>query len=62
MMEREVLGYPAPLYGRRTGSWLLKPLGLEAVSSFVPAYDPIQIIEIWAILGGIPYYLETFSD
>jgi AAA+ ATPase superfamily predicted ATPase len=30
MMEREVLGCRAPLYGRRTGSWLLDPLDLAA--------------------------------
>lgn len=62
MMEREVMGYRAPLYGRRTGSWMLAPLSLSAAPHFVPAYDPVQIVETWAILGGIPYYLETFDD
>ncbi|NOZ70774.1 MAG: ATP-binding protein [Chloroflexi bacterium] len=62
MMEREVLSYGAPLYGRRTGSWRLDPLDLVAAAQFVPAYDTIQALETWAILGGIPYYLETFDD
>ncbi|HFD39296.1 MAG TPA: ATP-binding protein [Anaerolineae bacterium] len=62
MMEKEVLGYQAPLYGRRTGSYLLPPLDLPAAAAFFPAYSPIQQIEAWAVLGGMPYYLQTFSD
>ena len=33
MMEREVLGYQAPLYGRRTGNYLLPPLELSAAAA-----------------------------
>jgi len=62
MMETEVLGYQAPLYGRRTGSTLLKPLDLPAATSFFPRYEPIRKIEAWAVLGGMPYYLRTFDD
>ncbi len=62
MMEREVLGYQAPLYGRRTGSYLLQPLELPAAALFFPSYSPIEQIEVWAVLGGMPYYLRTFSD
>ncbi|MBK7202203.1 ATP-binding protein [Candidatus Amarolinea dominans] len=62
MMEREILGYQAPLYGRRTGSYLLPALELPAAAVFLPAYTPIQQIEAWAVLGGMPYYLATFSD
>ena len=62
MMEREVLGYQAPLYGRRTGSYLLRPLSLSAAGEFFPAYTAVQKIEAWAVLGGMPYYLSAFSD
>jgi len=62
MMEQEVMGYRSPLYGRRTGNWMLAPLSLTAAAQFVPAYDPVQAIKAWAILGGIPFYLETFDD
>jgi uncharacterized protein len=62
MMEREILGYQAPLYGRRTGSYLLPALELPAAAAFFPAYTPIQQIEAWAVLGGMPYYLTAFSD
>lgn len=62
MMEREVLGYGAPLYGRRTGSALLAPLPLPAAALFFPGYTPVQQLEIWAVLGGMPYYLAAFDD
>lgn len=62
MMEKQVLGYQAPLYGRRTGSYLLPPLEPPAAAVFFPAYSPIEQIEAWAVLGGMPYYLRTFSD
>lgn len=62
MMEREILSYQAPLYGRRTGSYLLPALELSAAAAFFPAYTPIQQIEAWAVLGGMPYYLTAFSD
>lgn len=62
MMETEVIGYKAPLYGRRTGSTLLNPLELPTIPLFFPNYTPIQHIEAWAVLGGMPYYLSAFSD
>lgn len=62
MMETEVLGYQAPLYGRRTGSYLLCPLELPCVPLFFPNYSPVQQLEAWAVLGGMPYYLSAFSD
>ena len=62
MMETEVLGYRAPLYGRRTGSYLLSPLELPTVPFFFPRYSPVQQVEAWAVLGGMPYYLSAFSD
>ena len=62
MMETEVLGYQAPLYGRRTASILLRPLDLPLSSLFFPQYSPKEQFLAWAILGGMPYYLRTFSD
>jgi len=62
MMETDVIGHKAPLYGRRTGSNLLGPLESPSVARFFPNYSPIQQIEAWAVLGGMPYYLSAFSD
>jgi len=62
MMETDVLGYQAPLYGRRTASTLLRPLNLPASALFFPNYSAESQFMAWAILGGMPYYLRTFSD
>ena len=62
MMETDVLGYQAPLYGRRTASTLLQPLNLPASALFFPNYSAESRFMAWAILGGMPYYLRTFSD
>lgn len=62
MMETEILGYQAPLYGRRTGSALLQSLSLPASALFYPKYSPEEQFLAWAVVGGMPYYLITFSD
>jgi AAA+ ATPase superfamily predicted ATPase len=62
MMESEVLGYKAPLYGRRTASTRLLPLALPSAALFFPHYAPDDQFLAWAILGGMPYYLRTFND
>ncbi|MCE5208087.1 MAG: ATP-binding protein [Chloroflexi bacterium] len=62
MMETEVLGYQAPLYGRRTASTLLRPLDLPSSSLFFPKYSAENQFLAWAVIGGMPYYLRTFSD
>ncbi len=62
MMETEVLGYQAPLYGRRTASSLLRPLDLPSSALFFPGYDSREQFLAWGVLGGMPYYLRTFSD
>lgn len=62
MMEQEVLLYRAPLYGRRTGQIRLRPLPLRAATAFFPRYTPVEQIEAYAVLGGIPAYLGQFTD
>jgi AAA+ ATPase superfamily predicted ATPase len=62
MMETEILGYQAPLYGRRTGSTLLGPLALSASALFFPGYSAEEQFLAWAVVGGMPYYLTAFSD
>lgn len=61
MMETEVLGYRSPLYGRRTGQLRLKPFTLKDIKELFPSKTFTELIEIYSILGGIPYYLEQFD-
>ena len=62
IMETEVLGYQAPLYGRRTGSFFLQPLDLPSSAMFFPKYSQQEQFLAWAVVGGMPYYLSAFSD
>jgi AAA+ ATPase superfamily predicted ATPase len=40
----------------------LKPLPFRALSQFYPRYTAAERVAVYAILGGIPAYLEKFSD
>lgn len=61
-MMVDMLGYRAPLYGRATAQLGLKQLPFRAVRQFFPRYTAEQCVAIYAMLGGIPAYLERFSD
>jgi AAA+ ATPase superfamily predicted ATPase len=60
MMEEAVLGYRAPLYGRRTGQYLLDPLSFYDARLFFPSYDLVDQVMAYAVFGGIPAYLRSF--
>ncbi len=62
LMEREVLAYRAPLYGRRTGQYLLMPLDFNEAILFFPRYSPDDLVTAYAVLGGTPAYLRQFDD
>ena len=61
MMER-LLGADAPLYGRMLGPLRVRPLPYSATAEFFPRYTAEQRIATYAILGGVPAYLEQFTD
>jgi len=57
MMESEVLIYKSPLYGRRTGQILLKPLSFKESRKFFPHKNFEEFLSIFSVTGGIPAYL-----
>ena len=61
MMEETVLGYQAPLYGRRTGQYLLEPLQFKDVRLFYPAFSLEDQVRTYAVYGGTPAYLNTLK-
>lgn len=61
MMERELMTYRAPLYGRRSGQLLIRPMDFSALRQFFPRWNLIQQVTAFAILGGIPSYWEQFE-
>jgi AAA+ ATPase superfamily predicted ATPase len=62
MIQRHVLDYQAPLYGRATGRLRLQALPFGALSEILPRYKPDQRVAAYAIAGGVPAYLELFDD
>ena len=62
MMERYVMAYRAPLYGRATAQLHLRPMDFSAARQFVPRYSIPAALNTYAIVGGIPAYLERFDD
>ncbi|MBE0411404.1 MAG: ATP-binding protein [Anaerolineales bacterium] len=61
MMQRELLSYQAPLYGRTTSRVLLPPLPFKATREFFPRYRPDERVAVYAMLGGVPAYWELFE-
>jgi len=62
MMHRETLARSSPLFGRRTGQCLLKPMRFKHVQAFFPKLKARARLEMWALTGGIPRYAELASS
>lgn len=60
MMEKTVLFHKAPLYGRRTGQFLIKPFRFKDVKAVFPGKTFDEILSIYSIAGGTPLYLNKF--
>jgi AAA+ ATPase superfamily predicted ATPase len=61
MMETEVLGHKAPLYGRRTGQWKVRPLPFAQASRFRERRSFEDKMMHYSLAGGIPAYWLHFS-
>lgn len=61
MMEKTVLDYRAPLYGRRTAQYLLEPLEFLDAQKFFLSYTPDDRLKTYAVYGGTPAYLRTIE-
>lgn len=59
--ERELVGYGATTYGRRTGSLKLQPFPWAEIGPFVEGWSIEDRIRAWATLGGVPYYLKELN-
>lgn len=54
--------YHAPLYGRLTAQFPLYPLRFQDARYFINRYDLEKQLAVYAILGGVPAYLEHWND
>ncbi|MEI8132248.1 MAG: ATP-binding protein [Leptolinea sp.] len=62
MMQRQVLSYQAPLYGRATGKLQLEPLRFGDTSKYFPNFNAEERVALYAMLGGIPAYWERVQQ
>ncbi|ADQ08252.1 DUF234 DEXX-box ATPase [Caldicellulosiruptor hydrothermalis 108] len=56
-IEKEVLSYKSPLYGRRTAQLIVEPFSFFESREFFPNYSFEDQVIAYGVLGGIPQYL-----
>lgn len=60
-IEKELLAEKNPLYGRATGIWKMKEMGFYDAAKFFPNYSSRDKVLAYAVLGGIPHYLNQWN-
>lgn len=48
----------SPLFGRLTAQWHLRPLPFASLRQFLPAWSAEERVAAYAVVGGVPAYLE----
>lgn len=51
-----------PLYGRKTAEIKLMPFSYKDAQAFFPNYSNEEVITVYSIAGGIPFYLSLFDS
>ena len=60
-MEKQVLGYQSPLYGRRTAQFKVEPFDYYETAAWFAGRSREEQAILYGITGGVPLYLEQFS-
>ncbi len=61
-MERKVLSYKSPLYGRRTGQLEIFQFDFFNLDEMLPRKTTQEQVEFYGIFGGVPAYLELVDQ
>ncbi len=61
VMEKNLLNYRAPLYGRATSTVKLQSLPFGVTARYFPKYTPEERVALYAIWGGVPAYWERID-
>ena len=61
MMQAQTLDYSSPLYGRRTAQIRLQQIPFRYYSQFFPHKTTNELVEMYAVTGGVPKYIELFT-
>ena len=59
--EKRLLGYRAPLYGRRTGQLRLRPMAFWEAWGFNPELAAVEAARLYGVAGGTPAYLALLG-
>ncbi len=62
MMTDQLLNYNSPLYGRRTAQIRMKQIPFEYYVEFMPERSKDELVQRYAVTGGVPKYIELFED
>jgi len=61
LMEKQVLAYKSPLYGRRTAQFKVLPFSFYGSLPFLAGYSKQEQAILYGITGGIPEYLNKIN-
>ena len=61
-MEKQVLGYKSPLYGRRTLQCRLRPFTLFEAVPMLSSWSSEDAALLYGVTGGIPEYLDCLNS
>ncbi len=61
VMKSKIMSNSSPLFGRKTFSFKLQPLDFYQLLHFFPDSSLNEIIEIFGMTGGIPYYINRID-
>ena len=61
LMQKQILSYQAPLYGRATAQLELQPLPFSMTNVYFPQYSPADRVALYATWGGVPAYWERLE-
>lgn len=61
-MERQVLGYKSPLFGRRTAQMKVKPFDFFESLGFSKNFSNEDTAVLYGITGGVPQYISFINE
>lgn len=62
LMKDQVLSEESPLYGRRTAQIRMGQIPFSHYREFLPGRSTRELVERYAVTGGVPKYIELFED
>ncbi|NOR60724.1 MAG: ArsR family transcriptional regulator, partial [Methanosarcinales archaeon] len=62
MMEKYTLDYKSPIYGRRTGQWMVDRLDVVHLKELFPKYTFEDLLTVYSVIDTIPGYVVKFDS